>query len=57
MTKYFGGEGCGDECVGGISAARFDNLSPFGLLFEPFGDQYFALATWQFGFFLGDFLK
>ena len=39
------------------SAARFGNLSPFGLLFEPFGNQYFALATWQFGYFLGYFWK
>ena len=39
------------------SAARFGNLSPFGLLFQPFGDQYFALATWEFGDFLGYFLK
>ena len=26
-------------------AARFGNLEPFGLLFEPFGVQYFDLAT------------
>ena len=39
------------------SAARFGNLSPFRLLFEPFGDQYFALAAWQFGKFLGYFWK
>ena len=39
------------------SAARFGDLSPFGLLFEPFGDQYFALVTWQFGYFLGYFWK
>ena len=36
-----------------VSAARFGNLLPFGLLFEPFGDQYFALVTFQFGYFLG----
>ena len=40
-----------------ISAARFGDLSPFGLLFQPFGDQYFALATWEFGNFLGYFTK
>ena len=28
-----------------ISAARFGDLLPFRRLFEPFGDQYFALAT------------
>ena len=39
------------------SAARFRYLSPFGLPFEPFGDQYFALATLQFGYFLGYFWK
>ena len=33
------------------SAARFGDFSPFGLLFEPFGDKNFALATWQFGYF------
>ena len=31
--------------TGEISAARFGNLSPFGLLFQQFGDQYFDLAT------------
>ena len=40
-----------------ISAARFGDLSPFGLLFQPLGNQYFALATWKFGNFLGYFLK
>ena len=40
-----------------ISATRLGNLLPFGLLFEPFGNQYFALATWQFGYFLGYFWK
>ena len=39
------------------SSARFGNLSPFGLLFEQFGGQYFALETWQFGYFLGYFWK
>ena len=39
------------------SAARFGDLLPFGLLFQPFGDQYFDLATWEFGDFLGYFLK
>ena len=33
------------------SAARFGNLYPFGLLFELFGDRYFALATLKFGYF------
>ena len=37
------------------SAARFGDLSPFGRLFEPFGDQYFSLATLKFGYFLGYF--
>ena len=40
-----------------ISAARFGDLSPVGLLFEPFVDQYFALATLKFGYFLGYFSK
>ena len=40
-----------------ISAARFRDLSPFGQLFEPFGDQHFAMATWQFGYFLGLLFK
>ena len=30
-----------------ISAARFGNLEPFGLLFKPFGD--FAWGTLKFG--------
>ena len=38
-----------------ISAARFGNLEPFGLLFKPFGD--FAWGTLKFGNFLSDFSK
>ena len=34
------------------SAARFRDLLLFGLLLKPFGDHYFALATWQFGLIL-----
>ena len=46
----------GDKNYGmGNSAARFGDLSPFGRLFEPFGDQYFSLATLKFGYFLGYF--
>ena len=40
-----------------ISAARFGDLAPFGLLFQPFGDQYFDLATWEFGDFFGLLFK
>ena len=40
-----------------ISAARFGDLSPFGRLFEPFGDQNFVLGTLKFGDFLGNFEK
>ena len=36
-------------------AVRFGDLLPFGLLFEPFGDQYFDLAILKFGSFLGYF--
>ena len=32
------------------SAAKFGDLSLFGLLFEPFGNQYFTLATFWAGF-------
>ena len=32
------------------SAARFCNLEPVGLLFEPFGNQYFDLATMKISF-------
>ena len=39
------------------SAGRFGDLEPFGLLFEPFGDQYFDLAILKFGYFLGYFPK
>ena len=39
------------------SAARFGDLLPFGLLFQPFGDQYFDLATWKYGDYLSYFLK
>ena len=39
------------------SAARFGDLSPFGRLFVPFGDQNFDLATFRFGDFLGVFSK
>ena len=39
------------------SAARFGDLEPFGLLFEPFGDKYFALATKKFGYLLCYFSK
>ena len=39
------------------SAARFGDLSPFGRLFEPFGDQLFDLAILKFGSFLGYFSK
>ena len=36
-----------------ISAASLGDLKPFGLLFEPFGDQYFDLAIFKFANFLG----
>ena len=39
------------------SAARFGDLEPFGQFFEPFGAQYFDLAIFKFGSFLGSFLK
>ena len=39
------------------SAARFGDSKPFGLIFEPFDDQYFDFATLKFGYILGDFLK
>ena len=39
------------------SAARFGDLWPFGLFFEPFGRQYFALATLKCSYFLGYFSK
>ena len=34
---------------------QLPDLEPFGLLFEPFGDQYFDLAIFKFGYFLGYF--
>ena len=40
-----------------ISVARFGNLKPFGLLFEPFGNQYFALTTLKISHFLSYLYK
>ena len=39
------------------SAVRFGNLESVGLLFEPFGNHYFDLATSIFGYFLFYFTK
>ena len=39
------------------SAARFGYLESFVLLFEPFGNQYFDLATLKFGYFSKFFKK